>query len=174
MTCSSAIRCRESVRKVDHVQEGVYVPAGGDRFRERREVFATRTIDYKVSTLDTNGGLFISELIDDHKGGPARHLHYEQDEWFYVIEGEYIIEVGDERFRLGPGDSVLAPRMVPHVWAHVGEGTGKMIAAVQPAGKLEAFFAELAKVKGAPSREEMQKLFRAHGMDFAGPALEID
>jgi hypothetical protein len=64
--------------------------------------------------------------------------------------------------------------MVPHVWAHVGEGTGKLIAAVQPAGKLEAFFAELAKVKGDPSREEMQKLFRAHGMDLAGPALAID
>jgi mannose-6-phosphate isomerase-like protein (cupin superfamily) len=131
-------------------------------------VFGTRRIDYKVSTLDTNGGVFISEIIDGHKGGPSRHLHYEQDEWFCVIE------VGDERYRLGPGDSVLAPRMVPHVWAHVGKGTGKLIAAVQPAGKLEAFFDKLAMVKGAPSREEMQKLFRAHGMDLAGPALAID
>jgi mannose-6-phosphate isomerase-like protein (cupin superfamily) len=155
------------------VEEGVHVPAGGDRFQEYREVFGTRRIDYKVSTLDTNGGLFVSELIDDLKGGPARHLHFEQDEWFYVVEGDYIIEIGDERYRLGPGDSVFAPRMVPHVWAHVGEGTGRLIAAVQPAGKLEAFFDELAKVKGIPSREEMQKLFRAHGMDLAGPALAI-
>jgi mannose-6-phosphate isomerase-like protein (cupin superfamily) len=85
------------------VQEGVYVPAGGDRFREHREVFGTRRIDYKVSTPDMNGGLFISEIVDDHKGGPSRHLHYEQDEWFYVIEGEYSIEVGDERFHLGQG-----------------------------------------------------------------------
>ena len=28
------------------------------------------------------------------KGGPARHLHYDQDEWFYAVEGEFIIEVG--------------------------------------------------------------------------------
>ncbi len=137
-------------------------------------MFGTRRIDYKVSTLDTNGGLFISEIIDGLKGGPARHLHHEQEEWFYVVEGEYIIEIGDERYRLGPGDSVLAPRKVPHVWAHVGEGTGKLIATVQPAGKLEAFFDELAKVKGTPSREELQKLFRAYGMDLAGPALAIE
>jgi mannose-6-phosphate isomerase-like protein (cupin superfamily) len=156
------------------VQEGVYVPAGGDRFREHREVFGTRRIDYKVSTPDMNGGLFISEIVDDHKGGPSRHLHYEQDEWFYVIEGEYSIEVGDEKYRLGPGDSVLAPRMVPHVWAHVGEGTGKLIAAVQPAGKLEAFFGELAKMRVTPSREVLLKLFRAHGMELAGPPLGIE
>jgi len=58
--------------------------------------------------------------------------------------------------------------------AHVGEGTGKLIAAVQPAGKLEAFFDELAKLKGSPSREVLLKLFRAHGMDLAGPPLAVE
>jgi quercetin dioxygenase-like cupin family protein len=37
---------------------------------------------------------------------------------------EFLIEIGGTRHRLGPGDSVLAPRRVPHVWAHVGEGRG--------------------------------------------------
>ena len=58
----------------------VHVAAGGDRFRGQREVFGTRWIHYKVSTLYTSGGLFISEVIDDLKGGPARHLHHEQEE----------------------------------------------------------------------------------------------
>ena len=84
------------------MDERVHVPAGGDRFQEHREVFGTRRIDYKVSTLDTNGGLFIFEIIDDLKGGPARHLHHEQEEWFYIVESEYIIEIGDERFLLDP------------------------------------------------------------------------
>jgi hypothetical protein len=47
------------------VPEGVYVTADGDRIKKRREVFGARRIDYKVSTLDTKGGLFISEIIDD-------------------------------------------------------------------------------------------------------------
>jgi mannose-6-phosphate isomerase-like protein (cupin superfamily) len=85
------------------VDEGIHVPAGGDRFELHREVFGTRRIDYKVSTLDSNGGFFVSEIVDHLKGGPARHLHHEQEEWFYVVEGEYAIDVGDEKYRLGPG-----------------------------------------------------------------------
>ena len=156
------------------MDEGIHVPAGGDRFELHREVFGTRRIDYKVSTLDSNGGFFVSEIVDHLKGGPARHLHHEQEEWFYVVEGEYAIEVGDEKYRLGPGDSVFAPRGVPHVWAHVAEGTGRLIATVQPAGRLEAFFDELARIGGTPSREEQRNLFRAYGMEMAGPPLAIE
>jgi mannose-6-phosphate isomerase-like protein (cupin superfamily) len=155
-------------------KQGISIPAGGDRFQEHRKVFGTRSIDYKVLTLDTNGGLSIIEITDDCKGGPSRHLHHEQEEWFYVIDSEYIVEIGDERCRLGPGDSVLAPRKVPHVWAHVGEGTGKLLTAFQPAGKMEAFFGELAKVKGMPQREELQRLFSSHGMELTGPPLPVE
>ena len=151
-----------------------YVPAGADRFRGKREVFGSRVIDTKVSTLDTNGGLSVSELIVVEKGGPSRHLHHEQEEWFYVVEGEYLIEVGDERYELGPGDSVLAPREVAHVWAHVGEGTGRLIVALQPAGEIEAFFDELAKLGSSPKREELRRAFSSHGMELVGPPLSIE
>ena len=151
-----------------------YVPAGADRFRGKRQVFGSRVIDFKVSALDTNGGLSVSELTSLHKDGPPRHLHHEQDEWFYVVEGEYIIEVGEERFELGPGDSVLAPRKVAHVWAHVGEGTGRLIAALQPAGQIEAFFDELARLGSSPRREDLRRAFGSHGLEFVGPPLSIE
>ena len=153
-----------------------HVPAGGDRFRRQREIQFTRSVtDIKVSTLDTLGGLSVAEITSFHKGGPARHLHHEQDEWFYVVEGEYAIEVGEERYEPGPGDSVLAPRKVAHVWAHVGEGTGRLIAALQPAGEIEAFFEDLAKLgTSSPEREELQRAFRSHSMELAGPPLSIE
>jgi mannose-6-phosphate isomerase-like protein (cupin superfamily) len=151
-----------------------YVPAGGDRFRRQREIGFTRTvIDFKVSTLDTDGGLAICEITAFDKGGPVRHLHHEQDEWFYVVEGEYVIEFGEERYELGPGDSVLAPRKVAHVWAHVGEGTGRLIAALQPAGEIEAFFDELATLGSSPEREVLRRVFSSHGMELTGPPLPI-
>ena len=151
-----------------------YVPAGVDRFRRQREIQLTKTvIDFKVSTLDTDGGLAICEITSFHKGGPARHLHHEQDEWFYVVEGEYVIEVGEERYELGPGDSVLAPRKVAHVWAHVGEGTGRVIAALQPAGEIEAFFDELATLGSSPEREVLRRVFSSHGLELIGPPLPI-
>jgi quercetin 2,3-dioxygenase len=152
----------------------IYVPAGGDRFRRQREIqYTTTVIDFKVSTLDTDGGLCVAEISSFHKGGPARHLHHEQDEWFYVVEGEYVIEVGEERYELGPGDSVLAPRKVAHVWAHVGEGTGRLITALQPAGEIEAFFDNLATLGSTPEREVLRRVFSSHGMELIGLPLSI-
>ena len=152
-----------------------YVPAGGDRFRRQRDIHYTRTvIDIKVSTLDTDGGLSVAEITTLEKGGPVRHLHHEQDEWWYVVEGEYVIEVGEERYELGPGDSVLAAREVAHVWAYVGEGTGRLIAALQPAGEIEAFFDELATLGSTPEREELQRTFSSHGLELIGPPLPIE
>jgi hypothetical protein len=66
-----------------------YVPAGTDRFQGKREVYGSsevsgsRAIDVKVSALDTNGGLCVAETSLVGKGGTARHLHHEQEEWFY-------------------------------------------------------------------------------------------
>ena len=152
-----------------------HVPSGTDRFRgNKREVFGSRVIDTKVPAQDTDGGLCVTEIIDVQKGGPARHLHHEQEEWFYVLEGEYVIEVGEERYELGPGDCVLAPRKVAHGWAHVGEGTGRLIAALQPAGEMEAFLDELAKLGSSPAREELGRAFRSHGMELMGPPLSIE
>jgi uncharacterized cupin superfamily protein len=91
-----------------------------------------------------------------------------------VVEGEYIIEVGEERYGLGAGDSVLAPRKVAHVWAHVGEGTGRFIAALQPAGEIEAFFDELATLGSNPRREELSRAFSSHGLELVGPPLSIE
>jgi mannose-6-phosphate isomerase-like protein (cupin superfamily) len=74
----------ERMRKARHD------PAGTDRFRGKRQVFGSRVIDTKVSAQDTNGGLCVTEIIDVEEGGPARHLHHEQEEWFYIVEGEYV------------------------------------------------------------------------------------
>ena len=152
-----------------------YVPVGGSRFRRQHEIRLTRTvIDIKVSTLDTGGGLCVTEVTSVRKGGPARHWHHGQEEWFYVLEGEHLIEVGEERYEGVPGDSVLAPRKVTHAWAHVGEGTGRLIAALQPAGEIEAFFEDLAKLGGTPEREELSRVFSSHGLELVGPPLSIE
>ena len=155
-------------------EQSARIPAGGDRFQRRRKILGSMSIDFKVSGSDTDGDLFVIENTNDAKGGPPRHLHHEQEEWFYVVDGEYVAEVGEERYRLGPGDSVFAPRGTPHLYAHVGEGTGRMLVAFRPAGEMESFFEAMSLVEGAPSREELRRLFRSHGMEVAGPPLEVE
>src|SRR5258708_3340598 len=92
------------------------VAAGEDLFGEAR--VAAGSLAFKVVSPDPTG-LFVCEMTLHQKGGPARHLHHNQGEWFYAIEGEFILEIGQERMRLNPGDSILAPREIPHAWAYV-------------------------------------------------------
>jgi quercetin dioxygenase-like cupin family protein len=145
------------------------VMAGEDQFGEYRGL-GVSTIAFKVTSQDPNG-LLVLENTFHQKGGPARHWHHEQDEWFYVVEGEFLIEVGEERFTLNPGDSLLAPRKIPHVWAFVGETTGRILIAFMPAGRMEAFFREVTKANAMPPQDPA--LWHAHGMELLGPPLSV-
>jgi mannose-6-phosphate isomerase-like protein (cupin superfamily) len=85
--------------------------AGQDRFGEHRGL-GISSIAFKIIPQDSSG-ILILENTFQAKGGPARHLHYEQDEWFYAVEGEFVVEIGEERIQLKPGDSLLARVMYP-------------------------------------------------------------
>src|SRR6202140_4646219 len=153
---------------------GFNVAAGKDRFDERVKLGGEPN-DCKVSGRDTDSAMCVFEFTGG--GGGPRHLHHDQDEWIYVIDGEFNFEVGDKRFRVGAGESVFIPRKVPHVWARVSGGPGNIINVYQPAGKMEEFFRELGKYNGKPyvhealSIDEFRRLFHDHGMDLLGPPL---
>ena len=153
--------------------KAIYVPNGKNRFQEELMIWGVIPFQIKVSGKDTDGSFFAFEHAKMSNGGPPRHFHYEQDEWFYAMEGKFSFEVGDEKFTLQPGDSLFAPRMVPHVWAHVGEKPGTLLLAVQPAGSLEEFFMKSCGMSRPPTAEEADKLFAAHGMKVVGPPLTI-
>lgn len=156
------------------VEKAVYVPKGKNRFQENLMIWGIIPLQIKVSGNDTDGSLFVFEHAKMGKGGPPRHFHFEQDEWFYSMEGEFAFEVGDEKFILRPGDSLFAPRMIPHVWAYMGDTPGTLLLAVQPAGSLEAFFMKSCEMAKPPTPEEADKLFAAHGMKVVGPPLDIN
>ncbi len=145
-----------------------HVAAGSDHSGEFRGLGVSR-IDFKV--LPEDGGMLILENTFHAKGGPAKHLHHDQDEWFYVLEGEFVLEVGSERFELTPGESVLAPRGVPHVWAFVGDAPGRILVAFRPAGEMAAFFRHVTRANAMPPQDPA--LWRAHGMELLGPPLKV-
>ncbi len=148
------------------------VPRSEDRLGEHHIIGVSST-DFKVLTRDTGGGLFIMEHTNQKKGGPPRHLHHNEDEWFYVIEGDYIAEIGSDRFQLKPGDSILGPREVPHVWAFVGDTPGRMLIAFAPAGKIEAFFRDNAKRRKDGDYLNDAQVYRAYGLELLGPPLSL-
>jgi mannose-6-phosphate isomerase-like protein (cupin superfamily) len=153
----------------------IRVAAGSDRFGEHHTIGVSLT-DYKVASTDARGGLFVMEHTSKKKGGPPQHLHHNEDEWFYVVAGEYTMVIGAERFQLKAGDSILGPREIPHVWAFTGEGTGKMLIAFAPANKMEAFFASFKPRGGAYSNwddPQDKARHRAFDMELLGPPLPV-
>ncbi|MCP3734729.1 cupin domain-containing protein [Sphingomonas sp. RP10(2022)] len=151
------------------------VAAGHDRQGHNHQIGVSATT-YKVVTSETKGDLFVIEQANQRRGGPPLHVHHGEDELFYVLEGEYLVQVGDRKFPLKTGDCVLGPRGVPHAWAFVGSTSGRLLLSYAPAGKMEAFFnawEQLGFSPGGYSKEKDAALLRSYGMERMGPPIQL-
>jgi mannose-6-phosphate isomerase-like protein (cupin superfamily) len=99
------------------------------------------------ASADATGGAFTIFEERDPVDTPL-HVHTNEDELFYVLEGEHVFQVGDEEHRAGPGGLVFAPRGVPHAQRRVVPRTGRVLIMTSPAG-LEGFFRALAEADRA-------------------------
>jgi len=159
----------------DRANKGFKVEAGKDRYQEELLIMGGQ-FDCKVSGKDTDGDLCIYDTVRQEKGGPTLHLHYNQDEWFYIIKGEFIVKVGDDLLHLKAGDSAFAPRKIPHAFAMVSEGEGQMLVLFQPAGSMEDYFLQVSKI-GSSIKDQQEHgsgdLMKSHGMEVVGPPLKF-
>lgn len=145
------------------------VGEGKDRGGEKHSL-GYSTMLFKTTTRDTRGDMFVIEHRGLRQPGPPVHLHLHQDEWFYVLEGEVLIQVGDKRNTLKPGDSLLGPRGIAHGFVGVGDQPARMIISFTPAGKMEEFF-RLVAVPNGPKLEAA--LFVKYEMQYVGPAVTV-
>lgn len=114
--------------------EGAVIsPIGGDR-----TFIVTRG-------AQTGGAFALLEQTVPPGHGPRRHVHRREEESFYILEGEFGFEVGDESFVAGPGTFVLGPRDIPHRFWNAGATDGRFLLIISPAG-LEPFFEEFSRV----------------------------
>jgi quercetin 2,3-dioxygenase len=152
---------------------GFVVRADADRNGERTVLFGNSPNQVKVSATDTEGRFALFEYVGRTRGGPPLHLHMTQDEIFYIREGDYLFQVGEQRHRLGAGDTIFLPRAVPHTFAQLS-AEGRMVFMFTPAGDMEAFFRDQGKLTGPPSPEVAAGLFAERGMTIVGPPLPVD
>lgn len=153
--------------------KGFKVDAGKDRFDKSISLFEGDTFYTKVSTKDTDGDIYVFESTRVKEGGPSFHLHYDQDEFWYIIKGTFLFKVGEESFTAKTGDTVFGPRNVPHAFSKVGKGEAKLLMFFQPAGKMEEMFKKISEGVAKNMTEEEQDKFRAeHGIKRVGPPLK--
>jgi quercetin dioxygenase-like cupin family protein len=153
------------------VGRGVSAAPGEDRSGEHYFV-GTGVLSYKVLADDSQGSLVAIEQVLQDQGGPPRHLHRDQDEWFYVLEGKFHFEIGGEQFLLEPGGSAFGPRGISHAWAFVGEGTGRMLFVFTPAGRIEAFFREVGRRKAVAPQDPA--FWPPYELELMGPPLAVE
>jgi mannose-6-phosphate isomerase-like protein (cupin superfamily) len=131
---------------------------------------------FKVLTASTQGALFAFEntaLVTPEnfgRDGVREHLHHSQDELFFLLEGEVTIEIAQVRHILRPGDCILGPRGIPHVFAYSALGRNRMLIAYSPAGQMEDFF--LAGDTN-PAKLQDTSFIETHGMTLTGPGLTL-
>ena len=102
-----------------------------------------------------------------------------QDEWIYIIEGEYEFEIGGRTMRAGAGESVFLPRQVSHAWVSVDLKPGRIVNVYQPARKMEDFFRAVGQYSSPPIHEAMlfdqfKQLFEDHDMNLTGPPMRAN
>ena len=123
---------------------GVLALQGGDG---ERLSFAGLAILLRVPSEASGGAFSLFEEVPPLADTPL-HVHRDEDELFYVLEGEHVFRIGDKEHTLGPGGFVFAPRGVPHSQRRVVPGEGRELILVTPGG-FEGFFRELAAAEAA-------------------------
>ena len=159
-----------------HTNKGFKVESNEARFgvHFKMKGVTVNTLDIKISGKDTDGDLAVFEQTGQTpNGGPPLHIHPFQDEWFYVGEGEYLFQVGEEKYKMKPGDTIFLSRNVKHAFVQLTSKAETLVSYL-PTGKMEEFFAVTDKWINPPSAEEIHKVFADHEMQVVGPPLKVE
>lgn len=124
----------------------------------------------KLTGEDTQGRFTLIENENPPGTTLPVHVHRNEDEVFYVIEGRVEFDVAGERVVGESGATVFLPQGVPHTWRVVGEVPARMLIMLMPAG-LEAYFRELSALPadGPPDVEQILAISERYGIEFPEP-----
>ncbi|WKA55657.1 quercetin 2,3-dioxygenase [Planococcus shixiaomingii] len=103
--------------------------------------FIGTLVEMKASAEDTNGAFSLVESLHPPGYATPMHLHQNEDEIFYVLEGEVTFTVGEKTIMAKPGTFLYAPRGIAHMYKSEGTVPSKILIMLTPAG-MEQFFVE--------------------------------
>ncbi len=141
----------------------------------------TGRLTVKAGGAETGDAFAQIEVAGPRGDATPRHLHHNEDETFYVLEGKLRVFVGDERIDLNPGDYAFAPRGVVHTHI-VRSEHARYLTTISPAGLEELFVSLGTPVTGdepptdvvMPPMDETVRLFAGYGVDIVGPPPTVD
>ena len=125
--------------------------------------FITSLAGHELGRAD--GDFVIAEWSDtgesDWEWIAPLHVHHEDDEAWYVLEGTLRFRIGDEQFEPGPGSAVLAPKGTPHAYGNASPGElARYLLVITP-----TIYA-LVQALHEPGATDYAAIFRAHASEL--------
>lgn len=142
---------------------------------ERRRFFGGGIITLKATAQETDGAfLLFDDVMEQGKTTPL-HVHPDEDEALYVLEGEILVHIDGQEHSLGPYGLAVAPRGVPH--AFYVTSTSARLLTWQTPGSAEAFYRDASEPAGPDADASAPADFarvheaarRTGGMRVVGP-----
>ena len=131
----------------------------------------------KIGSEDTNGEFGLLEITARAGDGSPWHVHPDEDEWFYVLEGEFTVYVGDTRLSLPAGSFAFGPKGVPHTFFAGPDGAGRWSASRPSCSR--ASCSEVGEpatervlpppLEAPPDMERLLPIGARNGMQILGP-----
>src|SRR3954454_14735233 len=131
----------------------------------------------KIGRDDTAGRYGLLEIVVPEGVGSPWHVHPEEDEWFYVLEGEMTFWVGDTRLSLNAGSFAFGPKAVPHTF-YVESGEAKFLVGFRPM-EFEGFLREVGEaapervvpppLEAHPDPAQLAPIAKRNGIEILGP-----
>ena len=128
---------------------------------------------YKAMGADTGGSLSLWEAVVAPGAGAPPHTHDREDEAFYVLSGEVLIEFEGEPapHRVGPGGFFFGARGRRHAFRNVSDQPARVLILITPSRGLDQMFAELdaATAQGMPGLESLAAITARYGVTIEPP-----
>jgi mannose-6-phosphate isomerase-like protein (cupin superfamily) len=140
--------------------------------------FLRNRMTVKATAATTGGAFGLLESLIAPGFSPPLHVHHQEDEAFYVLEGELTMKCGDRTFRATAGAFVFLPRDVPHTFVVEGDRPARMLTLLTPGGG-EGVFIEGGRPAESdglpppapPDIEGLKRVSRKYGAEIVGPPM---
>jgi len=130
------------------------------------------TMSVKATGDVTRGAFSLLEATEPAGFGPPLHIHHDAAEAFYVLEGEYIIFLGDQEFACPAGSFIFIPAGVAHGFK-VGKLASRKLNIYTPAAMVGYFDDLAAALKaGRMDEDSLSEIARRYSMEVLGPVPE--
>jgi len=140
----------------------IAVPAGAGKVLEFLGVSST------LSSRQTGGACYFFEGQFEPGSGNRLHVHRDDDEIAYVLDGALAVRLGDESLEVAAGGIAFLPKGIPHALRNPLEVPSRYLFAAIPGTSLERWFeaVEAAAGNGSLDDKTYRELARKHGLEW--------